>query len=59
MGPETEMEGNLELMRKYGRFFFIGSEKNESDPGDAPWMPPGSGLDFRHLVKINISSIVA
>jgi hypothetical protein len=37
MGPETEMEGNLELMRKYGRFFFIGSEKNESDPGDAPW----------------------
>ena len=36
MGPERKVEGNLELMRKYGRFFFIDSEKSEPAPGNAP-----------------------
>lgn len=37
MGPEVETEGNREILRKYGRFFFIGPEKCEPGPGDAPW----------------------
>jgi hypothetical protein len=37
MGPEVTVEGNQELLRKYGRFFFIDSENAAPRPGDAPW----------------------
>jgi ABC-type cobalamin/Fe3+-siderophores transport system ATPase subunit len=37
MGPEVTVEGNQELLGKYGRFFFIDSENAVPGPGDAPW----------------------
>jgi ATPase subunit of ABC transporter with duplicated ATPase domains len=52
MGAEAEMKGNLELIRKYGRFFFIDSENAAPGPGEDPCTCiPCGGHRFSHEVS--------